>query len=179
MSITVLFIFLALVQVKHFLADYPLQNEYMLGKFKDHFWGRPLLAHVAVHGLFTFVLAIIFGAWKLSLLLALLDISIHFIMDRIKASSKMLGRYKVLSGNDFQQMESKAKALTTDMNDALDNPSSLAPGDLLKKVQDRSYHLISSRRAKEDNKIFWIALGFDQLIHHLTDLLIVYIVATH
>lgn len=53
----IVFALLIAFQVKHFLADYPLQNRYMLGKFKDgwaFFW--PLMAHAAVHGFGTFLI---------------------------------------------------------------------------------------------------------------------------
>lgn len=98
-----LFILLVLFQVKHFLADYLLQTEYMLGKFKD---GRefilPLAVHAAVHSLFTFALAWTFThSIVLSALLGLFDFISHFVMDRIKAGKKYLGRYKPLTTQTF------------------------------------------------------------------------------
>ena len=40
------FLLLAVIyQVKHFLADYPLQTPYMLQKFKEQDWETPLAAH--------------------------------------------------------------------------------------------------------------------------------------
>lgn len=91
-----IFVLLIVFQIKHFLADFPLQGRYMLGKFKagwDFVW--PLLAHVAVHGGLTLCIALAFGASiQLALGLALFDTVIHFVMDRIKAGPKYLGRYK-------------------------------------------------------------------------------------
>jgi hypothetical protein len=84
-------------QAKHFLADYPLQRRYMLGKFRDD-WGffLPLLAHVAVHGGMTLCITWFLVGWK-AIGFALFDGTVHFSMDRIKASKKYLGRYKTLT----------------------------------------------------------------------------------
>lgn len=119
MSLEMLFLLLVWVKFKHFIADFPLQNIYMLGKFKGGFdWVVPLLSHVAVHGAFTLGLCLLVNPamWWL----CFVDMSIHFIMDRIKASKNLLGRWKY------------------------------------------------------EDRMFWILLGFDQLIHGLTDLLIVF-----
>lgn len=115
--IVLLFIF----QIKHFLADYLFQGKYMLGKFKGGTeWILPLLAHASVHAAFTFVISFIF-VQKLStaFCLSVLDLVIHFLMDRIKASPNLLGRFK------------------------------------------------------PDSKYFWWALGFDQMVHHLTHYFII------
>lgn len=98
-----IFILLVLFQIKHFLADYPLQTEYMLGKFKD---GKdfilPLAAHALTHAGFTFCISYAFTRSPgLSVSLALFDFTVHFIMDRIKAGKKYLGRYKPLTAKDF------------------------------------------------------------------------------
>lgn len=124
------FIFRILIafQIKHFVADYPLQGKYMLGKFKPgwDFLG-PLLSHCLVHAYLTFV--IVWSCpgelftWQFALQMAVLDFVIHFIMDRIKAGPKYLGRFK-------------------DMYD----------------------------------KKFWWSLGLDQMVHHLTHYLIVYLI---
>ena len=55
-----LFVLLVLYQVKHFVADYPLQGTYMLGKFKKNGWVLPLAAHCGVHALFTFAIVLSF-----------------------------------------------------------------------------------------------------------------------
>ena len=88
------FLLLIIFQLKHFLADFPLQGKYMLGKFKDGTeWILPLLAHVSVHGAFTLGIALIFNSsmWWIFLI----DMIIHFTMDRIKASKNILGRFKI------------------------------------------------------------------------------------
>lgn len=120
-----LFILLILFQVKHFLADYPLQNKYMLGKFKpgwDFFW--PLYLHAYIHGIITGLITLFFtGNFKFSIQMFFIDGIIHFFMDRIKAGPKYLGRFK-------------------DMYD----------------------------------RKFWWSLGLDQMVHHLTHYLIIYLI---
>lgn len=97
---TTLFVLLVVFQLKHFLADYPLQGKYMLGKFKPgwEFLG-PLAAHAGVHALLTWCIASVVigrGEWAggLAEKLALMDFVVHFTMDRIKAGPKYLGRFK-------------------------------------------------------------------------------------
>ena len=121
--LTTIFLLLGLFQVKHFISDYPLQNQYMLGKFKGGTeWILPLLAHTSVHAIGTFIIAIFFVSFPLAITLAILDFCIHSIMDRIKASPDLLGRF---------------------------NP---------------------------EQPYFWWALGFDQMIHHLTHYLLIAII---
>ena len=125
------FLLLLVFQIKHFLADYPLQTGYMLGKFKpspDHFF--PLLSHSAVHGALTFFICYVFtSALILPLVLGLIDTGIHFAADRLKASPKLFGKYKALTKSEFANATAKQR---------------------------------------RGNKYFWWALGFDQMLHHLT-----------
>jgi hypothetical protein len=86
-------------QVKHFICDYPLQNQYMLGKFKPFpQFVKPLLAHAGVHGFMTFVtLLFLFFSnlpGKFILTLAVADFLIHATVDLIKANKHLLGRWK-------------------------------------------------------------------------------------
>lgn len=90
---TTVIILLVLFQIKHFVADYPLQNAYMLGKFKLVGWERPLAAHAAVHALFTFAIALFFNP-ILALPLAIFDFAIHGFVDRLKAHPELGGRFK-------------------------------------------------------------------------------------
>lgn len=122
MELLTVFLLLILFQVKHFVADYPLQTRYMLGKFNDTGWVLPLTAHCSVHAVMTAVIAIFFVSPLAALILAILDFSLHFAMDRIKASPKMLGRFT-----------------NTDPR-------------------------------------FWWSLGFDQMFHHLTHYMIIYLI---
>lgn len=67
----------------------------MLGKFKGGTdWILPLAAHCVVHAAFTFVIVFIFSDPYMAFLLAALDFNVHFAVDRIKASPKLLGRFK-------------------------------------------------------------------------------------
>jgi hypothetical protein len=126
-----------LYQLKHFVADYPLQaNRYMLGKFRDD-WGfvGPLLAHVAVHGGLTALITVwLVGPWCLAL--AVLDATIHFGMDRLKAGRRYLGRFKPLTAET--------------------GPT-------------------ATPRQWRENNYFWWAVGFDQMVHHMTHYAIIYL----
>ena len=88
---------LILFQIKHFIADFPLQIDYMLFRKTSPKWDFvvPLLAHCTVHGFFTLIICLFYvpHLWWLSLV----DIVIHFIMDRIKSSPNMLGKYNDVS----------------------------------------------------------------------------------
>lgn len=120
MGIEMVFILMVIFQFKHFFADYPLQGKYMLGKFKGGTeWILPLLLHCSVHAAFTLLICL----WINPALwwLCFLDLTSHFIMDRIKASPNLLGKFKV------------------------------------------------------EQRQFWINLGIDQLVHHLSDILIVWL----
>jgi len=90
-----IFLLLILFQAKHFIADFPLQNAYMLGKMKKHGWVIPLAAHALVHACLTLliVLATIPSLWWL----AIVDFVVHFSIDRIKASPNLLNRWEVTS----------------------------------------------------------------------------------
>ena len=147
---------LAVYQLKHFVADYPLQTPYMLKKFlpgKDFI--KPLAAHAGVHALFTLLIALAVNP-KLAIPLALLDFVVHFIVDRIKASPKMLGKYKSLSAGEFKTL-----------NDEIVSIKKLSPGS--------SYELWKINKQFKHNKYFWLALGADQMCHHLTHYIIIYL----
>ncbi|MCB0385952.1 MAG: DUF3307 domain-containing protein [Bdellovibrionales bacterium] len=86
------FLLLVIYQVKHFLADFPLQREYMLQKTKagwDFF--TPLAVHCLVHGILTLVIVLVLAPhlWWLMIV----DVVIHFFMDRIKSGPRYLGRF--------------------------------------------------------------------------------------
>jgi hypothetical protein len=92
MLVTAIFLLLVTYQVKHYLADYVLQGRYMLGKFNaDWSFALPLAAHAGVHAAFTLgiCLAVQPAVWWL----ALVDAVSHFIIDRIKAGPRWLGRF--------------------------------------------------------------------------------------
>lgn len=133
MITTVLLLWLAF-DLKHFIADFVLQNEYMQGKFRQTGWAAPLALHCLMHALCT--LAIVCFVNPSMWWLALLDFTIHFTMDRIKASPRMMGRYKNLCSHDM--------------------PTATA-------------------EQKRSMKMYWLSLGFDQYVHHLTNLLIAWL----
>lgn len=118
------FVLIVIFQIKHFICDFPLQTGYMLRKVLPT-WDflLPLLLHTAVHGLFTLIVCLYYAPslWWL----AIVDMVAHFLMDRIKAADKYLGRFR-----------------------------------------DR------------DKPSYWAALGFDQMIHHLTSTYIVWVIVT-
>lgn len=114
------FILLIAFQVKHFLADFPLQFPYMLRKFRPG-WDfiLPLTTHCIVHAVMTLIIVLCVrpSFWWL----AIFDFGAHFVMDRIKSGPRFLGRFK--------------DATTT---------------------------------------VYWVSFGFDQMVHHLTHMLIVW-----
>lgn len=151
--------------LKHLLADYPLQGRYMLGKFKE--WPEfilPLAAHSGVHSVFTFVITWVYISLtgnitsdRLNLLfyLPLLDFMAHFVMDRIKADGKLLGRFESMSKFEMKKAQ-----------EFLTGPSQYASNAELRRMQ------ITLKEKIKSNTYFWWSLGFDQFIHHTTDLLI-------
>lgn len=118
------FILLVVFQVKHFVADFPLQNRYMLQKQRtDWSFIPPLALHCAIHAMTTFAVILLVqpNLWWLSIA----DFVIHFTMDRIKAGPRYLGRFADVSKSPF-----------------------------------------------------WIALGFDQMVHHLTHIWIIWMLVS-
>lgn len=84
---------LILFQIKHYIADYPLQSEYMLKKAQKRNWALPLTLHSIVHGMLTLVIIMYVNPsmWYLSIV----DAALHFIMDRVKGDPSIMNRYKV------------------------------------------------------------------------------------
>lgn len=162
-----IWILLVIMQFKHFIADYPLQNQYMLGKFKEKGWVRPLAAHCGIHFLFTLIVSFValYPGYRyikgesqlssliiISILFGLLDFTIHFVMDRIKASPKMLGRFQALSKNE----------MINEVLPVINNPEHPNQNEVKQRATS--------------NVLFWWSLGLDQMVHHLTDILIVYLI---
>lgn len=147
-----LFFLLFAYQLKHFLADYPLQGQWMLRKFQED-WGfiLPLTAHAGVHAIMTFSIVRTFtwrpGGWGFCFAMAGLDFVVHFVMDRIKASPNFLGRHRPLTHSEFTQM--KFVIATADAD----------------KAPERADF---AKRRLRSNTFFWWSLGLDQMVHHLT-----------
>lgn len=147
-----IFILLLLFQLKHFLCDYPLQGKYMLGKFLPYpKFIVPLTAHCFVHLSITYLICYYYRP-DLAFYLAWLDFVCHFIMDRIKASPNLLGRFKPLTAEMYKfnyeglQIQLKNKWDTT-----------------------------KTKTVLKHNTYFWWSLGLDQMVHHCTHYLIIYL----
>lgn len=155
MTLTVLLLLIA-YQIKHFICDYLLQGRYMLGKFKPYpDYIMPLFCHAMVHFAGTFIIAL-FVVPQHAVLLASLDALIHFVVDRIKASPSLLGRFEALSKNEMKTI--------------------LANEEYIKRFRGTPM----AHQAKEDNAkkirsntLFWYSLGLDQKAHHLTHYLLI------
>lgn len=159
-----LYLLLVVYQLKHFICDYPLQNKYMLGKFLPYpRFILPLLAHSGIHSLFTFLICCTFGVEK-ALVLALFDGIIHFIVDRIKASPSLGGRFKALNKSTYIQAENMAKGLTSNGEEI--------PFNIDDQIRE-TYKQLGKDDLKS-NMYFWWSLGADQMAHHLTHYFIIW-----
>lgn len=143
-----IFVLLVVYQIKHFVADFLLQvgSKFMLGKFKPGWdFVGPLAAHCGIHAIFTLfiVLKVNPSLWWLSLV----DFGIHFIMDRIKAGPKYLGKYKSMSANEMIPILKKMEAGVLDESD---------------------------RKQLKHNVYYYWSLGLDQMVHCLTHYFIIY-----
>jgi hypothetical protein len=83
-QISLLLFLLVLLSIKHFLADYLWQTDYMLRKVHPTEWQLPLLLHSGVHGLLT-ALIMMPPLGPVGLVLGLVDFAIHFVVDYWKA----------------------------------------------------------------------------------------------
>lgn len=191
-----LIVLLVVYQIKHFLADYPLQGKYMLGKFKPGLgFILPLSAHCAVHAAFTFVIAYLFMGFKYEMMsqsltsmglpvsqyalctfalkMAGLDAGLHFIMDRIKADPKLLGRFQAITKKDYYEHIQKIADMTTRMNQLSATQEGLvAAADVHAQINEAQVDWMDTMRS---NTLFWWSLGIDQMVHHLTHYLIIFI----
>jgi hypothetical protein len=125
----------------------------------------PLLAHTAVHGLGTFLIAMSVAP-SLAIWLALLDMATHFVVDRIKASPNMLGRFKALSGSEYQ-FYAKQKSVFEEVKKNFEIGS--------KESLNYKSGVSSIDKAFRHNVFFWWSLGADQMAHHLTHYLLIYL----
>lgn len=181
-----IFVLLMVYQLKHLLADYFFQTKWMLDKFKPG-WDflKPLVAHCSVHAAATYFIActylfsnpefdIQYGPLIGTLLcvgLAVFDFIVHFAMDRIKAGPKYLGRFKPLSPSEFMQ---EAKVIK-EAEDFRNNPDKYDQNfsEYIEEIEARALKNIKG------NTYFWWSLGLDQMVHHLTDIFVVYILVMY
>ena len=110
---------LTLFVIKHFIADFVLQFNYMIEE-KGRYLATGGVQHSAIHGILTYFILLYFTNPHTASMLALLDFVIHYHIDWAKMNL--------------------SNGLTT------------------------------------DNHKFWIWLGFDQMLHYLTYILIIGII---
>ncbi len=99
-DLILVFTLLCIYQIKHYIADFPLQREYMLRKTRAN-WDflLPLSTHCFVHAVGTLIITLIYAPqfWWLSLV----DFTTHFFIDRIKSGPRYFGRFNDLSKASF------------------------------------------------------------------------------
>ena len=99
-AVETVFILVILFQIKHFIADFPLQSSYMLMKQRaDWKFFVPLLVHSMVHASMTLAIILWFtpNLWWL----AVVDLVVHFFADRLKAGPRYLGRFNDIHTKAF------------------------------------------------------------------------------
>lgn len=112
---------ITLLIIKHFVADFLLQNNWMVNQ-KGYYLQAGGVVHALIHGILTFfVLSYVTGE-GIAFVAALLDFVLHYHIDWAKMK---LGRTFNWTTND---------------------------------------------------RMFWVAIGFDQMLHYLTYVLIILIV---
>ena len=74
-----LYVLVALT-AKHFVADFPLQNKFMLRKTNVNGWQIPLLTHAGVHGVLTALVLFPVLGWE-AILFGIGDFGFHLIID--------------------------------------------------------------------------------------------------
>ena len=77
-------IVLAVLLGKHFLADFPFQNKYMLRKTHVNGWIAPSIAHALMHGFFT-AAALFYFIGMRAFIVGLVDAAVHLLIDLIPA----------------------------------------------------------------------------------------------
>lgn len=93
------FIFPLLIafQIKHYLVDFVIQDDATIqgkGRPGGDFIG-PLSAHAWTHASCTLLIALMTSVpFPISLGVCILDFAAHFVIDRIKASPQLFGRYE-------------------------------------------------------------------------------------
>ena len=93
-NINLLVLLLVMLQIKHFICDYPLQNAFMLQKANKDKWVLPLFSHSLVHSIGTFIVFVYFDI-AFAIYFAIADLILHFIVDRIKASPSIGNRWGI------------------------------------------------------------------------------------
>jgi hypothetical protein len=76
-------IFLCLLYVKHYLADFVLQTERMV-KEKGIYLANGGIDHSGIHALFTFIISFFFFGFYLAILFSIIDFITHYHIDWFK-----------------------------------------------------------------------------------------------
>lgn len=134
-------------QIKHFLVDYILQRGFAKFSADWRVWIPGLLVHAGMHVIGTFIILAPISGVFIAANLALFNGGVHFIMDRLKASPNLWGR----EGRWIKSIENR-EVYVGDDDDSI---------------------LTKHEKYFQTKPQFWWALGFDQMIHHLTDLVCV------
>ena len=114
-----LLLLLIILVIKHWLADFPLQTEYMLNKSAKEGWAIPLLDHALVHGFMSTVIFMLFSTWWFGLLIGILDTMLHFIIDRLKGSPTIKEMYEPWLLRTFKTDSNKIFWVTLGLDQAL------------------------------------------------------------
>ena len=78
-----------LFRLKHFMGDYLLQTSWMArGKEQSEGWAMALFAHAGVHAVGTMAIAAVFAPSMM--ILGTIDLFLHALIDRTKASCRRL-----------------------------------------------------------------------------------------
>lgn len=149
-------------QVKHFLCDYPLQGRYMLGKFKSlPDCLLPLAAHGSVHGVATFLIALMVKP-KIAFWVAILDMLMHGVIDYIKANPALGGRFEALTKAKYVYQAKQYTEAVSWLNansGALSDDTNQIGFEDIKNSCEKNF---------KSNTYFWWSIGADQFAHHLT-----------
>lgn len=115
-----IFYFFILFQMKHFIADFILQNNRIASQKGSNFFY--LFLHSFHHAILTFMIVIFFKQnYYLGFILSFIEIFSHSAIDFLKANKSLLGKFAYPS------------------------------------------------------KLFWVFLGFDQMLHQLNYLVYIYL----
>jgi hypothetical protein len=80
---------LTLLFIKHFLADFVFQTEWMVkGKGLESGWLLPLYCHASVHQIFTLAILFFYVDISTAIVVAFLEKVAHIIIDRYKDISR-------------------------------------------------------------------------------------------
>lgn len=147
-------VLIALMALKHFVASYPLQCSYTVKGLGSSNWLLPMLARCSIHGAATIIVILSWWwhngepmRWSILAIVAGADMLSHFVIDRVKVSSELLGKYQVASPQELAQI-------------AID-------------YQSKDASVVAAAQAESDsNKYFWWVDGGCHLLYGLVGIAI-------